>query len=150
MRPLAFAAIPVVVLAALVVSRTPSLGECESPAEKQAASATATMAESPIACNRLALTPEQRKRHFDELGPAVREKITSVRELADGFELEFPTDMATFELVAEWLSGERVCCPFLDIELRSQREGGPLRLALTGRQGVKEFLQAEGAGWIKR
>ena len=149
MRPLAFAAIPVLVLAALAVSRAPSLGECD-PSEKQAASATATTAESPLACNRLALTPEQRKRHFDELGPALREKITGVRELADGYELEFSPDRATFDLIAEWLAGERVCCPFFDIELRSQREGGPLRLALTGREGVKEFIQTEGAAWIKK
>jgi hypothetical protein len=26
--------------------------------------------ESPLACDREALTPQQRKRHFDELGPA--------------------------------------------------------------------------------
>jgi hypothetical protein len=147
MRSLSFATIPVLMVAALVVSRAPSRGE--SPAEP-VGSPHATKAESPIACDRLALTPEQRKRHFDELGPAVRERITGVRELADGFELEFSSDRATFELVAEWLAGERTCCPFLDIDLRSRREGGPLRLALTGREGVKEFLQAEGAGWIKR
>jgi len=28
--------------------------------------------ESPFACDRLALDPEARKRHFDELGPALR------------------------------------------------------------------------------
>jgi hypothetical protein len=105
--------------------------------------------ESPLACDRLALTPEQRKRHFDELGPALRSLKTKVRELPDGFEFRFPSDMKTYQLVAEWAAGERVCCPFFEIDLRSEPEGGPLWLRLTGRDGVKEFIHAEGAAWIK-
>jgi hypothetical protein len=105
--------------------------------------------DSPLACNRLALTPEQRKRHFEELGPTLRSLKTGVRELPDGFEFKFPADMKTYQLVAEWTAGERVCCPFFDINLRSEREGGPLWLRLTGRDGVKQFIQAEGATWLK-
>jgi hypothetical protein len=102
-----------------------------------------------LACDRLALTPEQRKRHFDELGPALRSLKTTVRELPDGFEFQFPSDMKTYQLVAEWAAGERVCCPFFEIDLRSEPEAGPLWLRLTGRDGVKEFIHAEGAAWIK-
>jgi len=105
--------------------------------------------ESPLACDRLALTPEQRKRHFDELGPMLRSLKTSVRELPDGFEFQYPSDMKTYQLVAEWAAGERVCCPFFEIDLRSEPEGGPLWLRLTGRDGVKEFIHAEGAAWLK-
>jgi len=105
--------------------------------------------ESPLACDRLALTPAQRKRHFDELGPMLRSLKTSVREVPDGFEFQFPSDMKTYQLVAEWAAGERVCCPFFEIDLRSEPEGGPLLLRLTGRDGVKEFIHAEGVAWIK-
>lgn len=105
--------------------------------------------ESPFACNRLALTPEQRKRHFDELGPKLRSLKKSVRQLPSGYEFEFPADSNTVQLVAEWAVGERACCPFFDIEMRLEREGGPLWLVLTGREGVKQFIQADGAAWIK-
>lgn len=105
--------------------------------------------DSTIACERAALTQEQRNRHFEELGPALRSLKTGVRELPDGFEFKFPADMKTYQLVAEWAAGERVCCPFFDIDLRSEREGGPLWLRLTGRDGVKQFIQAEGATWLK-
>src|SRR6266849_5422323 len=64
--------------------------------------------ESALACDRLALTPEQRKRHFEELGPALRSLKTGVRELPDGFEFKFPADMKTYQLVAEWAAAERV------------------------------------------
>jgi hypothetical protein len=105
--------------------------------------------ESPFACNRLALTSEQRKRHFDELGPKLVSLKKSVRELPNGYEFEFPADASTFQLVAEWVIGERACCPFFDIDMRLEREGGSLWLSLTGREGVKQFIQADGAAWIR-
>jgi hypothetical protein len=46
--------------------------------------------------------------------------------------------------------GERACCPFFDIDMRLEREGGSLWLGLTGREGVKQFIQADGASWIRR
>jgi len=72
----------------------------------------------------------------------LRSLKTSVRELPDGFEFQYPSDMKTYQLVAEWAAGERVCCPFFEIDLRSEPEGGPLWLRLTGRDGVKEFIHA--------
>ena len=106
--------------------------------------------ESPFACNRAALTPEARTRHFDELGPALRAKHKSIREVTDGFEFEFPSDPATVQLVAEWAAGEHLCCPFFDIDLRMAREGGSLWLRLTGREGVKQFVRADFARWFQK
>ena len=45
--------------------------------------------ESPFACNRMALNPEQRKRHFDELGPKLRSLVVQAREVTKGYEFEF-------------------------------------------------------------
>jgi hypothetical protein len=104
--------------------------------------------ESPLACNAFVLSPEQRNRHFDELGPALRALRKSVREFDDGYEFEFPADPATLQLLAEWSIQERMCCPFFDINLRLEREGGPLWLRLTGRKGTKEFIKMEAAAWI--
>jgi hypothetical protein len=116
----------------------------------QGSSLDAKRPESPFACNRLALSPEQRKRHFDELGPTLRSLKKSVRELPNGYEFEFAADPSTVQLVAEWAAGERACCPFFDIDMRLEREGGSLWLGLTGREGVKRFIQADGAAWIRR
>jgi hypothetical protein len=116
---------------------------------QQPSSSPNSKSESPFACNRMALTPEQRKRHFEELGPQLRSLKTGVRELPDGFEFEFPADMKTYQLVAEWTAGERLCCPFFDIDLRSGREGGPVSLRLTGRDGVKQFIAADFVKWLK-
>jgi hypothetical protein len=98
---------------------------------------------SPFACNAFALSPEVRKRHFEELGPALLKLKKSTRELPDGYEFEFPADSKTYQLLTEWAFQERLCCPFFDIDLRFDREGGPLRLRLTGRPGTKEFIKEE-------
>ena len=99
--------------------------------------------ESPLACNAFALSPELRKRHFEELGPALLKLKKSTRELSNGYEFELPVDNKTYELLTEWAYQERLCCPFFDIELRFDRENGPLWLRLTGRPGTKEFIKME-------
>lgn len=110
--------------------------------------AIAAAADSPFACDRTALTGQDRKRHFDELGPALRAIVMNARELPDGYEFQYPADPASFRLVAEWAAGEHVCCPFFDIELRQQREKGEFWLRLTGRPGVKQFITADFEKWI--
>ncbi|HXX27920.1 MAG TPA: hypothetical protein VEI99_05605 [Terriglobales bacterium] len=105
---------------------------------------------SAFACNRLALTPDQRKHHFDELGPKLLSLKQGVRELPNGYEFEFPADPSIVRLVAEWAAYERDCCPFFDIDLHLEREGGPLWLSLTGREGVKEFIRADAPAWIAK
>jgi len=99
--------------------------------------------ESPFACNAFALSPEVRKRHFENLGPSLLKLTKSRRELPDGYEFELPADNKTYQLLTEWAFQERLCCPFFDIDLRFDREGGPLWLRLTGRPGTKEFIKDE-------
>src|SRR5207249_10880044 len=96
---------------------------------------------SPFACNALALSPELRKRHFDELGPALLKLKKSTRELPDGYEFELPADSKTDQLLTEWAYQERLCCPFFDIDLRFDRENGPRWLRPTGRRGTKHLIQ---------
>ena|SRR5690348_12996770 len=106
--------------------------------------------ESPFACDRMALNAEARKRHFDELGPALRPLVKSVRELTNGYEFEFPFNTDTYRLVTEWTGGEHLCCPFFDIDLRLEREGGAFWLRLTGREGVKQFIAADFKAWFHK
>jgi hypothetical protein len=102
---------------------TTVIGLSES-AGAQVSLAEIKRSESPFACNRLALTPEQRKRHFDELGPKLRSLKKSVRELPNGYEIEFSPDSNTVQLVAEWAVGERACCPFFDMTCGCSMKAG--------------------------
>jgi len=109
-----------------------------------------TKHESPFACDRMALNAEARKRHFDELGPALRALVKNARELPNGYEFEFPFDADSYRLVSEWTGGEHLCCPFFDIDLRLEREGGAVWLRLTGREGTKQFIKSDFAPWFRR
>lgn len=146
MKIIAITAIAVAMLGGIVISQ---LVFPRRAAAFQSDAPKIAKSESPFACNRLGLTPEQRKRHFDELGPMLLARKRSVRELPNGFEFEFPSDPATFQLLAEWAAGEHLCCPFFDIDLRQDREDGSAWLRLTGREGVKQFIEADGAAWVK-
>ena len=52
-------------------------------------------------------------------------------------------------LLAEWIAQEHLCCPFFEIELRLEPEGGPAWMRLTGREGTKQFIQADASAWLK-
>ena len=146
MISIASVGVSVALLSCFAASATQNEGDSCDRDKHQAAS---TKHESPFACDRLALDPEARKRHFDELGPELRSLRKAVRELPDGYEFQFPADPKTIALVAEWAAGERLCCPFFDIQLRMEPEGGPFWLRLTGRKGTKDFIKVDGASWIK-
>ncbi len=143
---IAFALLPTLVMARTSADKSAKSCDDNKP---ETGSSTVTH-ESPFACDRLALDPEARRRHFVELGPVLRGLKKGVRELPDGYEFQFPSDPKTIAMVAEWAAGERLCCPFFDIQLRMECEGGPFWLALTGRKGTKEFIKADAAAWIKQ
>jgi hypothetical protein len=115
------------------------------------ASALAAQApkESPFACVMSALSSAERKQHFEEYGPKLRARLTKIQELPDGYEFGFAPDPETYRMLSTWMFQERLCCPFFDLDLRIDREGGPLWLRLTGREGVKEFITAEFDPWFQ-
>lgn len=44
---------------------------------------------------------------------------------------------------AEFITLERLCCPFLSFQLAVAEEKGPLWITLTGPEGVNDFLRLE-------
>jgi hypothetical protein len=144
-----FAAFAVALLSGTVLGKRSAALACGDSSDSKEQRAVTPKHESPFACDRFALDDAARKRHFDELGPALRSLRKAVRELADGYEFQFPADPKTIALVAEWAAGERLCCPFFNIQLRMEPEDGPFWLRLTGRKGTKDFIKVDGASWIK-
>jgi hypothetical protein len=110
---------------------------------------SASIKETPFFCDRAALTPEQRKRQ-QELSKILHSSVLGIQELPDGFEFEFPSDLSNYQALTEFTPLEHACCPFFDISIRLEREGGKLWWRLTGRDGVKQFIHAEFSPWIKR
>jgi len=97
---------------------------------------------SPIACNLSALNAEQRTRR-QALAQQMHAVTREICELPDGYAFRFLADPALCLMVAEFMTLERLCCPFFTFALEMESEGGAMWLRLTGRDGVKPFLQAE-------
>lgn len=97
--------------------------------------------ESPIACQLDALTVEQRTRRVSLL-EALRGRAVRVDVAGEGFAFRFPFDYQTWMDAAEFITLERLCCPFLEFNLAAERESGAIALTLSGRPGVKAFLRS--------
>jgi hypothetical protein len=99
----------------------------------------------PIACDLSALSATERQREaalLHEIGTMTK----GTSETPEGYALQLRADAAGFQRVAEWITLERRCCPFLSFELvwKSGEDSPSVRLG--GRPGVKEFLAAEIGG----
>lgn len=103
--------------------------------------------ESPIACDMSAIDPGLRAGHV-ATGAQLFRAAEEIREFADGYAFRLPADADALLKTAEFISLERLCCPFLGFALEVEPEGGPLWLRLTGREGVKAFIREEVSGLL--
>jgi hypothetical protein len=101
-----------------------------------------TKAATPFFCNVKALTAPERSEHL-ELTTRLAKSVSRTTELADGYAFEVDGRRISFKDLAAWTEFERRCCPFFDFTLEWRRENGPMTIRLTGRDGVKQFIQAE-------
>lgn len=101
-----------------------------------------TRREPPFACDMSAIEPGKRAQHL-ETAKLLFRAVTSVQELANGYAFCLPNEPGLLVKVAEFIALERLCCPFFGFSLEVEPEGGALWLRLTGREGVKPFIQAE-------
>jgi hypothetical protein len=95
--------------------------------------------EIPIACDLDAIAAGDRPR-YNELRGMLRPAAVGKRELPDGIAIQISTERMALAQVAEWISFERKCCPFLEFRIDVAPKSGPVWVSLTGRAGVKEFL----------
>jgi len=98
--------------------------------------------EIPFACSLTALTAAERAHHSD-LSKELHSAVKDVRELDNGYAFQLSGDAKTISMVAEWVSLERLCCPFFTFQLEVASESKPMWLRMTGREGVKEFMRTE-------
>ncbi len=96
--------------------------------------------ESPIACDLTAIDAGARDHHIS-LTHRMLAAVQELRDLPDGYAMRLPSELLL--TAAEYISRERLCCPFLRFNLEIEPEGDALWLSMTGRNGVKEFLQVE-------
>ena len=98
--------------------------------------------DTPLVCNMDVFTSAQREAHIQTTTDLIQ-ALQSVQEVKNGYEFTFPNETEFISKIAEFISNERLCCPFLKFTLNILSNREPLSLSLTGPIGIQEFLRAE-------
>jgi hypothetical protein len=95
-----------------------------------------------IACNTKAISAAERPR-YNDLMRRLRLAIRNRSEIRDGYTFRLDGQTLGLPEVADWISMERLCCPFLTFQLSASGNQSDWDLKLTGPKGVKAVLQVE-------
>ena len=91
------------------------------------------------------MNPEERARYI-----ALSRKLMSAREerreLDNGYAFKLTTQKISLIEIAEWITFERRCCPFFNLQIEAEPNDGPTWLRMTGASGVKPFILSEIGG----
>lgn len=103
----------------------------------------------PLACNMKAVSATERAR-YQVLIETIERAVRTQSELPSGFSWNLDGSKMTILEAAEWISLERRCCPFLNLQVEASGSGVDFKLNLQGPEGVKAFLKSEFASVGKR
>ena len=100
--------------------------------------------DNSIYCNMNVFTPAERGSHI-QTTTRLFQTVQSIHEAQNGYEFIFsgPAGSENISALAEFISNERRCCPFLEFTLRISPNDKPISLLLTGPDGTQEFLREE-------
>lgn len=101
--------------------------------------------EPAVACDFAAMDVRQRER-YRELWCRLGEDFHEVLELEDGYAFRHSSEEGVLVALAEYVSLERLCCPFFDFAIEVRRGGGGVWLRMTGPEGAKGILEAAMGG----
>ena len=102
----------------------------------------------PLVCNMDVFTPTQREAHI-LVTTQLAQEVRSVDEIENGYTFAFLPETVSISKIVEFISNERLCCPFLEFTLRIRPGDAPIFLSLAGPLGTQEFLRAEFSGVIQ-
>ena len=101
--------------------------------------------EPVLVCDLKAMDDEQRKR-YRALRRRLGDDFQEAQELEDGYAFRHSSEAGVLVALAEYVSLERLCCPFFDFTIEVGRERGEVWLRMTGPDGAKEILEAAMGG----
>ena len=94
----------------------------------------------PLSCDLTAIKADEHP-HHEALTHSLFAAVQEVCELPDGYGFRLPTEILL--TAAEFISRERLCCPFFRFQLEIEPGGQSFWLRVTGSSEVKEFVHVE-------
>ena len=102
--------------------------------------ATVSYSNNMLACNLNAIPAEARPR-YKQLVKQLRSAVENRTELSDGYSYTLDSNTMSLVDLAEWITIERNCCPFLTFHIDVTAEASP-QITLRGPSGAKPILDA--------
>ena len=96
----------------------------------------------PVACNLKAISADKRPR-YNDLMKRLRASVRGRSALNEGYVYTLEGKAIALPEVAEWMSMERRCCPFLTLQVSVAGTQPDWLLTLTGPAGTKALLEME-------
>lgn len=93
-------------------------------------------------CNLKAISADERPR-YHELVKRIRAAIRDRSEISNGYAFKLDSKTVSLPEAAEWIVMERLCCPFLKLQLSAAGHQTDWTLTLTGPEGVKPLIVEE-------
>jgi hypothetical protein len=94
------------------------------------------MTEIPIACT---LNKADLDKRQDELNALIK-SVCGVRQIQNGFALQFDGSTKNVMAIARIIAQERLCCRFLHFQLIAEPNAGSLWLEVSGPRETAQFL----------
>jgi hypothetical protein len=98
--------------------------------------------ETSFYCNTKSLSKAEWA-HKREISQKMKIARAQRKELANGYAFRFRPEAVSLLELADWVSSEARWCPFFDMSIEVEPDGGPLWVRLTGKEGVKQFIRME-------
>ncbi len=86
---------------------------------------------------------ENERRRYEELCKRLAIARQEIREELEAFSFRFQPDAAVLTELVEWITLERLCCPFFQFTIDVSPADGPVWLTLGYGSEIKEFLKQE-------
>lgn len=93
----------------------------------------------PIACS---LNDADFRKRREGLLAEIKDGVLETIELRNGYRFYFPNEDNWIKKLAEMITLERFCCPFLNFKMNIKAGENSMTLELTGQKGTKEFVSS--------
>ena len=101
--------------------------------------------ETVFVCNLGVMNQEERARYI-ALSRKLKSASEERRELDNGYAFKLAVAKISLVEIAEWITFERRCCPFFNLQIEAEPNDGPLWLRMTGAVGIKQCILSEIGG----
>jgi len=82
-----------------------------------------------------------RKVGHKRVSETVLRSVTEIRRRPTGYAFRLPNETTMIRKAATFVARERLCCPFFDFTIEVGRDSGPVWLSVSGREGVKQYIE---------